>query len=212
MSVSLVIDLGVGNIGSVVRMLARIGVTARVIQSPPRLADRTPVVLPGVGHFARAVEALDAGWRGWLQERHESDSPLLAICLGAQLMCESSEEGPGAGLGWVQTRVRRFPGRIANGRPLRVPSMGWQAFSPPEGCLPFDPPPGRMYYAHSYFIEPAVDSATSPYQAEYGGVRFASVIRSGRAIGVQFHPEKSHRHGMAFARSWFEWALASGPA
>jgi len=201
-----VVDLGVGNIGSVLKMLTRLGARAEVLTSPRDAGRDAPIVLPGVGHFSRAADALHSGgWRSWLDAAHASDVPILGICLGAQLMCLSSEEGPGSGLGWVPTRVCRFPSLNAEGAPLRVPHMGWQPFTPPASCFPFVCEPGRMYYAHSFYIEPSADGTCHPYQSEYGGVRFGAVVRARRAVGVQFHPEKSHRHGMAFLRSWLDW-------
>jgi len=202
-----VIDLATGNIGSVLKMLARIGADPFVCSSPNDIDDASPVVVPGVGHFSKAVQSLDDGhWRGQLGALHAEDRPILGICLGAQLFCRESEEGGGAGLGWIPAVVRRFPAESSGGERLRVPHMGWQTFTPPDGCLPFSAPAGRMYYAQSYFIEPTVDPAHSPYQSEYGGVRFAAAVRSNNAIGLQFHPEKSHRHGMALLRHWLAWA------
>jgi|GEM_PF-253663 len=202
-----VIDLATGNIGSVLKMLDRIGANPTVCASPKDIDGTSPIVIPGVGHFSNAVQNLDAAhWRGKLSDLHKEGRPILGICLGAQLFCQRSEEGGGAGLGWIPAVVRRFPSIDVEGKLLRVPHMGWQGFSPPEGCFPFSAPAGRMYYAQSYFIEPTRDPAYSPYQSDYGGVRFASAVRSNNAIGVQFHPEKSHRHGMALLSHWMQWA------
>jgi len=204
----MVVDLGVGNIGSVLKMLTRIGARPEVLAAPPRALGESPIVLPGVGHFSRAADALDTGgWRSWLDTAHAKNLPVLGVCLGAQLMCQSSEEGPGSGLGWVPAAVRRFPKLSTDGKALRVPHMGWQPFTPPPSCLPFVCEPGRMYYAHSFYIEPSADGTCYPFQSAYGGVRFGSVVRARRSVGVQFHPEKSHRHGMAFLRSWLDWAV-----
>lgn len=204
-----VVDLGCGNIGSVVRMLTRIGASPIVLDAPAATALGAPVVLPGVGNFTHAARAISGPWRAWLDRLHGADTPILGICLGAQLMCESSEEGDGEGLGWVATSVRRFPTLDSQGLPLRVPHMGWEPFNPPDGCLPFGLPGGRVYYAHSYFIAPPKLAIHAPYQLDYGGSRIAAVVRSRRALGVQFHPEKSHRHGMEFLRSWMNWAETS---
>jgi len=204
-----VIDLETGNIGSVLNMLLRIGHTPRVVRRPEELEQRHPVLLPGVGHFSKAVDALDrSGLRPCLDALRARDWPVLGICLGAQLMCRSSEEGAGTGLGWMPTTVRRFPAIDTAGKPLRVPHMEWQPFAPPDGCLPFNMPAGRVYFAHSYFIDPDPLGDASICESEFGGVRFTSVTRQGRALGAQFHPEKSHRHGMAFLSSWVQWAHA----
>lgn len=207
-----VVDLETGNIGSVLKMLARVGVVPRVVRSSAEISGEVPVVLPGVGHFTRAAAALDAsGMRSRLSELHSAGLPLLGICLGAQLMARRSEEGPGEGLGWLGTEIRRFPEVGADGSRLRVPHMAWQPFSPPDGTLPFAVPPGRMYFAHSFFIDPAPIQGQSICESEFGGVRFCSVARSRNAIGAQFHPEKSHRFGMGFLAGWVDWAWKELP-
>lgn len=201
-----VIDLATGNIGSVVRMLERMGVRPRVWRGHGEMDRDSAVILPGVGHFSHAARSLgEGGWRMALQELHNEGRPILGICLGAQLLCDESEEGPGAGLGWIRAQVRRFPATDAGGEPVRVPHMGWLNFTPPVGCFPFRVESGRMYYAHSFYIEPTADPDFAPYQAEYGGVRFAAAVRSRNAIGLQFHPEKSHLHGLGLLRQWLRW-------
>ena len=202
-----VIDLETGNIGSVLKMLARIGADPVVVREPGALAGRHPVLLPGVGHFSKAAESLEArAMRPKLDALHQAGWPILGICLGAQLLCRDSEEGPGAGLGWIPTTVRRFPELDAEGKLLRVPHMGWQPFSPPDGTLPFTVPAGRMYFAHSFFVDPAPLKGESLCESSWGGIRFTSVSRSRNAMGAQFHPEKSHRFGMNFLANWLAWA------
>ncbi len=208
-----VVDLETGNIGSVLKMLARIGIAPRVVRAAAEVSGKTPVLLPGVGHFSRAAAALDAyGMRQRLAELHSAGLPFLGICLGAQLMARRSQEGPGEGLGWLDTEIRRFPDVGTDGSRLRVPHMAWQPFSPPDGALPFAVPPGRMYFAHSFFIDPAPIAVQSLCESEFGGVRFCSVARSLNAIGAQFHPEKSHRFGMGFLSGWIDWAWKELPS
>jgi len=203
------VDLETGNLGSVHKMLARIGCVVRIVRRPQELEGAQPVLLPGVGHFSKAAASLDAsGLRPKLDELQRAGRPILGICVGAQLMCRDSEEGPGAGLGWLPTSVRRFPATDAAGRPLRVPHMEWQPFSPPPECLPFEVPPGRVFLAHSYYLDPAPLGKHLLCASEFGGIRFATVVRAGNAIGAQFHPEKSHRHGMAFLKGWMQWAVS----
>jgi glutamine amidotransferase len=202
-----VVDLDTGNIASVQKMLARIGLESAMVRSPAELTGEHPVLLPGVGHFTRAALSLDSsGLRDRLNAVHAAKCPVLGICLGAQLMSRASEEGIGSGLGWLPTAVRRFPVHGIDGVPLRVPHMAWQPFCPPPGTLPFEVLSGRMYFTHSYYIDPVPLAGGSVCESEFGGVRFTSVARINNAIGAQFHPEKSHRHGMAFLSSWAVWA------
>ena len=205
-----VVDLQTGNIGSVIKMLNRIGADPKVVQSANELEPGVPVIFPGVGHYTQASSALDAsGLREPLDDAFRSGRPFLGICLGAQLMGTGSEEGAGQGLGWLPTRVRRFPPQDTSGRPLRVPHMAWQPFAPAPGALPFDVPPGRMYFAHSYYIDPTPLGSEVACASEFGGVRFVSVARVGNAVGAQFHPEKSHIFGMSFLRGWIGWATTA---
>jgi glutamine amidotransferase len=204
-----VIDMGLGNIGSVRRLLQRVGLESNLVREPSGLSGRAPILLPGVGHFTQASQFLDAsGFRGPRRARREAGHPILGICLGAQLFCRQSEEGPGEGLGWVPSTVRRFPTRDTAGHPLRVPHMGWRRFAPPDGTLPFPVSPGRMYFAHSFFVDPAPSPEYVACTGMFGGYQFASVVSSGSAIGMQFHPEKSHHFGSSLIRAWAAWAFA----
>jgi glutamine amidotransferase len=201
-----IIDFGTGNIGSAIKMLGRIGVHPIVLSSPRDINSSFPLLIPGVGHFNKIVEAVDNNqWRSWLNYGYEAGRNILGICLGAQLFCQESEEGSGQGLGWVPTVVKKFPKIDQDGEIVRVPHMGWEDFTPPD-ILPFPTLRGRMYYAHSFYIEPTNSELNFPYQAIYGGVTYASIIKSKNAIGVQFHPEKSHTYGMEFLRNWVQWA------
>jgi imidazole glycerol-phosphate synthase subunit HisH len=175
-----VIDYGMGNIGSICKML--------------RSADK--LILPGVGHFDRAMENLSAA--GLVDELKDlvqtSGKPILGICLGMQLMCAGSDEGSVPGLGFIDAHVRRFdfPGE----RRLKVPHMGWREVAITRTSPLFTglDDTSRFYFVHSYFVDCARETDVVA-RAEYGHV-FVSAFERDNVRGVQFHPEKSHRFGI----------------
>ncbi|MCL8206620.1 MAG: imidazole glycerol phosphate synthase subunit HisH [Actinomycetia bacterium] len=188
-----VVDLALGNLNSVRWALERVGADVVVTRSPDIVAAADGVVLPGVGNFAAGAERLRAtGLDRAVRRRAEDGVPLLGICLGMQLFFEGSEEG-GEGLGLL-------PGRVAlldtGGRPL--PHMGWNTIEPRDGSLPR----GEAYFCHSYAAVPD-DPRVVAAETEYGG-RFVSAVRSGRWLGVQFHPEKSGVYGRRILAAFLE--------
>ena len=217
-----VIDLGLGNVGSVINMLKKAGARAEAVLEPPRLAEFDRLVLPGVGAFDRGMERLDdAGWRPALErEVVACGKPILGICLGLQLFCKSSEEGVRPGLGWLDARVVRFRPASSDGRPLRVPHMGWNEVSVASRDPLFagEASPGhaagaprwKFYFLHSYHVQmtqspmtQAAEAALVQATCRYGDV-FPCALRSGNVMGVQFHPEKSHAYGLRFLKNFVE--------
>jgi glutamine amidotransferase len=190
-----VIDSGVSNIGSVLNMLAKLRIEHRVAPDADSIGEPNALLLPGVGAFDAGMAALEQ--RGLVEElrsRVAEGTPLLGICLGMQLLARRSDEGTREGLGVLAADVVRLDPASAPGG--RVPHMGWNRITvtQPGGILP-DDPAQRFYFVHSYHVvcdEPAEVLAT----VDYGGTITAAAQR-GAAIGLQFHPEKSHRFGMA---------------
>ncbi len=203
-----VIDLGVGNVGSICKMMSAIGARPQVVSSGRDLDEGGTAILPGVGNFGAGATALDdREFRQAVLARHRRGAPTLGICLGAQLLCTQSEEAEGTGLGLVPSTVRRFPPKDPDGRAVTIPHVGWRSFAPGDGVLPFAVPPGRMYFTHSYYIDATASPSATPCSASYGGCRFATVVRSAPStLGFQFHPEKSHRFGLALLSNWLKWA------
>lgn len=190
------IDYGSGNIRSVQKALQHVGAAdVQLVSNPADLAHAQAVVLPGVGAFGDCVHNLQV--RGlWepLKQWLAADKPFLGICVGYQLLFESSEEAPGIeGLGFFKGTVRLFqtPG-------LKVPQMGWNSLQLAQPghllwrSLPASP---SVYFVHSYYPVPA-DASTVTATAEYG-TRFAAASAIGRVAAVQFHPEKSQQTGLA---------------
>ena len=194
-----IVDYGVGNLGSIANMLKKIGVPAVIVSDPRGVAQATKLILPGVGAFDAGMENLAA--RGLVDVLNErvlaARVPLLGLCLGMQLLTKSSEEGRREGLGWINAVTRRF----AFG-PLKVPHMGWNSveLTAPHPLVSELPPDSRFYFVHSYFVEcasPAPIVGRTTY-----GEEFTSIVARDNIMGVQFHPEKSHRFGMALLRGF----------
>lgn len=191
----LVIDAGIGNVGSIISMLKRIGQRGSLINAPCKLQSDERLILPGVGTFDAGMAALAAvGFDDWLREAAVRGYPMLGICLGMQLLFDRSEEGSRSGLGLISGDVVRLPVGQAS---LRLPHMGWNIASPTRNnpILPSGEQDQRFYFVHSYFVRCA-DPADSLAVTNYG-TKFTSAVGRGNLYGVQFHPEKSHRYGMA---------------
>jgi glutamine amidotransferase len=197
-----VIDYDLGNLPSVTKAVERIGVETTIVDGPDSFDDSfDAVILPGVGHFG-------AGARN-LAERKLSDPlrdwagrgrPLLGICVGLQLLLETSEEDPDArGLGIVPGTVCRLDG----GTDLKIPHMGWNSLEVSEDAEVLDAirPDDLVYFVHSYYVEPEPESvvATTTYAQ-----RFCSAIERDNVVGVQFHPEKSADVGRRVLQRFFD--------
>ena len=198
-----IVHTEVGNIGSVANMCRRIGADPIISSGPEVVEQATKLLLPGVGAFDPAMEYLNrTGLKEALDSRFTAGIPILAICLGMQLLLERSAEGELPGLGWIPGEVRHI--RDGQDHKLRVPHMGWSPISPAAQHPLFDgvEPDARYYFVHSYAAVPSNDRHIVA-TAEYGGP-FVAAIAIGNVTGVQFHPEKSHRYGKALIRRFLE--------
>lgn len=175
-------DTGAGNLHSLMRALAFVGVDCVVEADATKLAGAPLVVLPGVGAFGTAAARLAPG-RDALRAALLDGQPCIGICLGMQLLFDRSEEGEGAGLGVIAGEVTRLRAR-------RVPHMGW---TPVDGV-------GEMYFAHSFACRPASPDAVTA-RARHEEATVAAIVKTKRTIGVQFHPEKSSAGGLALLRT-----------
>jgi glutamine amidotransferase len=197
-----IIDYGMGNVGSIRNMLKAVGADSVVTRDEREMRAAEKIILPGVGHFDAGMKNLHAaGVVPLLNELAlEKRVPFLGICLGMQLMTKRSEEGVEPGLGWIDAECVRF----AAAPGLRVPHMGWNSARPTrESALlaDLDTEP-RYYFVHSYRVRCA-DRADALLGSHYG-VDFDAAFERGNLRGVQFHPEKSHRFGMAMLRNFVE--------
>lgn len=201
-----IVDYGVGNLNSVANMVLRSGAEPYLAKTAAEVRKAERIVLPGVGAFDSCRRALDQteGLESALKHAVEKGTPLLGICVGMQLLGSSSEEGTMPGLDLIPGRIRRFDASLKeNGVPLRVPHMGWRSVEP-QGEAPLFQGElselNRFYFVHSYYFDCA-DPAHSAGVAHYGH-DFTAAIQRERVFGVQFHPEKSHRFGMALFRNF----------
>jgi glutamine amidotransferase len=193
------VDYGLGNLGSVTNMLKRVGAESHRVSTGEEVLASDKVLLPGIGAFDTGMLRLrDHGLFDPLREFAASGRPLFGICLGMQLLLDSSEEGVEPGLGLIPGTSARF----AEEPDLRVPHMGWNIVTPTrEDPLVADlEPDSRFYFVHSYKVVPD-RQADVLGTTEYGG-SFASMIRSGNVMGAQYHPEKSHAFGMRVLKNF----------
>jgi glutamine amidotransferase len=196
-----IIDYDAGNIGSVANICRKAGGKAEISADPETIAAAAKLILPGVGHFGRSMERLDAsGIRAALDAARARGVPILGICLGMQLLTAHSEEGDADGLGWIDAQAREF--RLPP--PLKVPHMGWNdvEFTRPDPLTVGLEEEARFYFVHKYYVEARDESAVLG-RTDYGG-SFVSVVQSGNVWGIQCHPEKSHRYGLTFIRNFIE--------
>lgn len=204
-----VIDYGVGNLGSVMRALELLRVAPLLINRPTELRATDCLILPGVGNFADCVRMLEAGhWIGALKEAVvEYNRPLLGVCVGMQLLADSSSEGsdndePVAGLGLVPGQVKHLG---ALGCQLRVPHAGWNAVTSgysKDHLFHEIPPETDFYFVHSYAFE--VQNATDVIATTDYGITVTAAVRRGHVWGTQFHPEKSSKAGFKVLKNFIE--------
>ncbi len=197
----LIIDAGIGNVGSVLAAFSRHNCSVHRLSSPPENIDfYTHAVLPGVGAFTAGIEALkDRGWASWLVNVWcQSNRPLLGICLGMQLLATEGEEGQVNGKSLVRG-LGLIPGkvlRMSSSNNLVLPHVGWNEMHWYDDLHPLSlgmPDGADMYFVHSYSFRPD-ESENYLAWSDYGD-KFASIVGNGNCLGVQFHPEKSQRLG-----------------
>lgn len=201
-----IIDYGIGNLGSVYNMLKKVGAKVNVT-ADKRIIEKThKIVLPGVGSFDYAIENLNKSGLFELLNYKVIDekAPILGICLGMQLLFESSEEGSLPGFGWIAGTTRKFQFTNPETRFLKIPHMGWNSISQQrKSALLFNSDfNSRYYFVHSYYVV-CSDNADIIAKTNYG-INFTSVVEHQNILGVQFHPEKSHTFGKQLLKNFME--------
>lgn len=205
-----VIDYGIGNLLSVSRAFEHCGADVTVTGDPVVLAAAPALVLPGVGAFEDGMSGLRSrGLDKLVVDYAASGRPLVGICLGMQMLATVGEEfGEHHGLGIIPGRVRRIPATGANGRPHKIPHVGWADLEFPESGSEWAGSPlaglqrgDAVYVTHSFAVYPD-DDRHRLADYIYDGVRIAAAIRKGNVTGVQFHPEKSAVVGLRIISSF----------
>jgi len=191
----IIVDYGMGNLHSVKRKLDRIGVNAIISSNPKEILEAGKLILPGVGHFSKAVKNLKQTgiWEALNEAVLIKKTPILGICLGLQLMCKHSEEGNIDGLGWFDAKVIHF--QVTDKLKYKVPHMGWNNVTVQKESLLFEEIAldSEFYFVHSYHIQSEnQEEVLTTTNYEYD---FVSGLSKGNIFGLQFHPEKSHDVG-----------------
>ena len=190
-----IVNYHMGNLGSVKKKLEQLGQEVLVSESPAELALADKLILPGVGHFSRAVQELKSLqlWDFLSDQALVKKKPILGICLGMQLMAKFSEEGNAEGLGWFDATVVRF--HVPDPIRYKVPQIGWNrlVYDQPHQLLTGLKPDDAFYFVHAYHLDNVAESDVL-CSTDYG-YHFVSGIKKGNIMGVQFHPEKSHAAG-----------------
>ena len=205
-----VVDYGAGNILNVLRALQHLGTSPQLVDSPEVLGNLDGIVIPGVGAFGAGMQGLrESGMDTAVRTRVDKGTPVLAICLGMQLLAESSEESPGVpGLGIVDGHVRNLRALDSAGTPSRVPDTGWASVVFSRNSLGFSAERQEsFYFSHSYYLVPSDDSLISGFKLR-GSIRIPVFLEKENVIAAQFHPEKSGPVGVALIDSWITTKLS----
>lgn len=198
-----IIDYNTGNLGSIKNMLKRLGVASQITNDKDIIANAAKLILPGVGHFDYGMQQLNnSGLIPLLNKKVLQDKvPILGICLGVQLLTEGSEEGTEKGLGWIKGKTVAFDKtKLAFNQ--KIPNMGWTDVANYNQSKLFEDmyEEPRFYFVHSFHLQ-LENKEDCLVTAKYG-YDFAAGIEHQNILGVQFHPEKSHKFGMKFLENF----------
>lgn len=198
-----IVDYGSGNLNAIRNIYERLNLPYVLADTTAQIERASHIILPGVGAFDETVATLRE--KGFVEVLHkkvfEEKTPILGICVGMQMLADSSEEGTLSGLGWIPGKVKLFDKSLLPGKP-KIPHLGWNSIEMVCDSPLFrnvDPVVG-FYFVHSYYFECADESCVL-CKTEYGKV-FHSAVHRENVYGVQFHPEKSHDNGIQLLKNF----------
>lgn len=199
-----ILDYNMGNILSVKKAVEKLGYSCNLVSTPPEILKANKIILPGVGHFKKAMLHIkNFGLDKALNQKViDQKTPILGICLGMQLMCKYSEEGNTAGLGWFDSKVVKF--KFKDQLRYKTPHIGWNQvyFDNPNQLENSIVKECEFYFVHEYYIHDAKEReilTTTKYEK-----KFVSGLFRDNIFGVQFHPEKSHQVGQLLIKNFLE--------
>ena len=197
----IIVDYKLGNPGSVFNMLKYLGVGAEITSDPDKIRRADKLILSGVGSFDTGIQNLNGmGLADILNMKVlDEKTPVLGICLGMQLMCTRSDDGKANGLGWIDAETVKFTNKN-----YRIPHMMWNDVRILKESLLFNGSGlnPKFYFAHSFYVK--MGSLENVVATTSYGIEFVSVMEKNNIIGVQFHPEKSHKFGMELLKNFSE--------
>ena len=204
---TIIIDYGLGNLSSIKNMLSYLGSDAIISSNKHQIEGASKLILPGVGSFDSGMKNLkDLDLISLIKEKAlNQKTPVLGICLGAQLLLEKSDEGNEDGLALVEGKVISFSEELQKKEiHLPIPNMGWRDVQfQDEKKLIFKKSPSKFYFVHSYFFE--LSDQNHVWNTSNYGFDFCSGFKKDNILGVQFHPEKSHQYGMQLLKYFIDY-------
>ncbi|MFZ2894325.1 MAG: imidazole glycerol phosphate synthase subunit HisH [Saprospiraceae bacterium] len=198
-----IIDYGSGNINAIATIYKNLNIECVIVSNPNDLDSADKLILPGVGSFDETMRhMLNSGLKSKLDELVlVRKTPILGICVGMQILSNSSEEGSLNGLGWINGKVKKFEKEWFQTKP-HIPHMGWNQITPRKSTPLFDNLDDELgfYFVHSYYFD-CEDSDDTLAITDYG-ITFSSAVSKANIYGVQFHPEKSHGNGVNLLKNF----------
>jgi glutamine amidotransferase len=201
-----IVDYGVGNLASIKNMIKKTGNEAMIVSDEGAILNADKLILPGIGAFDHCMNQFNrSGMRPAVTKKALDEKvPLLGICVGLQMLGESSEEGSEPGLGWVKGKSVKFKKELLGD--LKIPHMGWtevQVKKKSQLMEGYSEDP-RFYFVHSYHLQ--LDEMNDELLRAHYGYDFTAAIEKGNLSGVQFHPEKSHKFGMKLLENFCKYS------